>query len=139
MSWVDGYKTTDLASKAAGENGNADCTVRAWVNCFDAPYASSHAWMKKHGRRNNKGMTYDEVVNALKACKKAKIRIGPYSYKNRITVKQFCAKHSVGRYYVLSKGHAYCIKNGVVHDYKYGGGRQITMAARVYLEGEYVK
>lgn len=136
MIWVDGYKVTNLASKACSEEGNSDCTVRAWANCFDAPYENAYIWMKNHGRKRNKGMTLDEIKRALNSCKKAKIKFGPYGKKERITVKQFCTKHPVGRYYICSKGHAFCIKNGIVHDYYYGPGRWITFAARVYLEGE---
>ena len=113
-----------------------DCTVRAWCNVFDAPYSNAHTWFKKFGRQNKRGMTRKQITTALEACKKAKIKKGPYDKNNRITVKQFLKKHSVGRFYVASSGHAFCIKNGVVHDWKYGPGRQITLAFRVYLEGE---
>jgi hypothetical protein len=81
-------------------------------------------------------MKISQIEAALKACRRAKIKFGPYDRKNRICVSHFVKKHPVGRYYVLVRGHAFCIKDGVVHDWKYGPRRQITFAARVYLEGE---
>ncbi|AXF53081.1 MAG: hypothetical protein [Caudoviricetes sp.] len=113
-----------------------DCTVFAWCNTFDAPYQMAHRYLQIHGRRNKLGMYTHEIKAALEACKKARVKIGPYDKRNKITVNQFCIKHPVGRYYVCVRGHAFCIKDGVVHDWKHGPRRQINFAARVYLEGE---
>lgn len=135
MSWVDNSESLKKSSSEMRENN--DCTVRAWCNVFDCDYVAAHTWLKKHGRRNGKGMLREQTKNALKACKKAKIKFGPYDKNRRITVSQFLKSHPTGRYYVASLGHAFCIKDGVVHDYKLGPRRQITMAVRVYLEGEY--
>lgn len=114
----------------------SDCTVLAWCNVFDAPYVNSHAWLKKHGRRDRHGMSRKNVERAFAACKRVKVVNGPYSQKDRISVAAFCKKHPVGRYYVLVSGHAFAIKDGIVHDYKHGPRRQITGATRVYLPGE---
>jgi hypothetical protein len=113
-----------------------DCTVVAWAECFDSSYENAHAWLKKHGRINRRGMYNKELTSALKACKKAKVKFGPYSNQNRISLSKFLQKHPKGRYYVCSRGHAYCVKDGVVYDYKEGLRRQVIFAARVYLEGE---
>lgn len=113
-----------------------DCTVIAWSNCFDACYKDSLVWMRKHGRLPRRGMKRKQIEAALKACRRSKIKFGPYTRDNRISVSQFIKKHPVGRYYVLVSRHALCIKDGIIHDYKYGPRRQITFAARVYLEGE---
>jgi hypothetical protein len=92
--------------------------------------------MKKHGRQHRKGMKLDEIHAALKSCTKAKVKFGPYTQKNKIVLSKFVKQHSKGRYYVLVRGHALCVKDGVVHDYKDGPSRQVTFACRVYLEGE---
>lgn len=113
-----------------------DCTVIAWAECFDSTYENAHAWLKKHGRRHRKGMYEKDIISALNACKKAKIKIGPYNNQNRISLSKFLQAHPKGRYFVCSRGHAYCVKDGVVYDYKEGLRRQVVFAARVYLEGE---
>lgn len=112
-----------------------DCTVKAWFNVFNAPYHLCHKYLKGYGRVHRRGMTLDQIKRALNGCKKTKVVYGPYSDKNRITVTQFCKKHPVGRYYVTSRGHAFAIIDGVVHDWHHGPRRQIKFAARVYLGG----
>jgi hypothetical protein len=121
-------------SKAAKEHN--DCTVKAWVNTFDCSYESAHAWLKKHGRINRRGMMGKDIHKALESCKKAKIKIGPYGRTERINLRAFCEKHNKGRYYILVRGHALSVRDGVVHDYYDGPRRYVTFAARVYLEGE---
>lgn len=113
-----------------------DCTVKAWVNCFDCSYEKAHAWLKRFGRQNRRGPTMDKLQAALESCKIAKVRIGPYSRGNRITLSNFCKTHNKGRYYVVVRGHALCVKDGVVYDHSDGFRRQVIFAARVYLEGE---
>lgn len=127
----------ELVEQSKRLNETNDCTVKAWSNVFDCKYDSAHTYLRKFGRTNRRGMKLSEIENALKSCTRSKIAFGPYSTKNRVTVKQFCSKHPVGRFYVCSRGHAFCIKDGVVHDWKLGPARQITFAARVYLDGEY--
>jgi hypothetical protein len=134
MSWVGNSEAISEASK--GMNEHNDCTVRAWCNVFDCDYALAHAYLRRHGRRDRKGMLPRQIKAALGACRKATIRIGPYTRTQYITVSKFVKKHPVGRYYVWNRNHAFCIKDGVVHDYQLGPRRQITFAARVYLEGE---
>lgn len=134
MNWVDYSETLRKSSKDAGERN--DCTVIAWCNVFDCDYKAAHAWLKRFGRRNNTGMLPSKLKEALSSCKKAKVKFGPYSKSRRITVAAFCKNHPVGRYYVANRDHAFCIKDGVVYDWLHGPRRQITLAARVYLEGE---
>lgn len=135
MTWVNYTDEQRKASKEMKENN--DCTVFAWCNVFDAPYASSHRWLQIHGRRQARhGMFSDAIKKALVACKKAKTKVGPYTRKDRISVASFCRKHPVGRYYVWNVNHAFAIKDGIVYDHHHGPRRQITGAVRVYLEGE---
>lgn len=90
----------------------------------------------RHGKTHGRGMDRIEIMRALESCKRAKVKFGPYSPWNRVTLKKFIEKHSKGRYYILVRGHALCVKDGVVYDYYPGMRRQVTFAARVYLEGE---
>lgn len=114
-----------------------DCTVMAWANCFDASYEKSASWLNKFGRTHRRGMRTKDLESAIQSCKLAKVKIGPYSRGNRISLSQFCKKHPVGRYYVGVRGHALCVKDGVVYDHSEKPRRQVTFAARVYLKGEY--
>lgn len=134
MKWVDYPEEYRVACRLLKEHN--DCTVRAWANAFNAPYLTSHAWLKKHGRRHRTGMTAEEVSKAMRACGKTKIVFGPYTGDNRISVAAFCKKHPVGRYYVASRGHAFAIIDGIVHDGYHGPQRQIKFAARVYPGGK---
>lgn len=114
-----------------------DCTVMAWVNCFDCSYEAAHIWMHRFGRNARRGMTLKQIEAALKGCRKAKVRFGPYGKEEKgITLNQFVKKHPVGRYYVTVRGHALCIKDGVLYDFKESKRRIVDFAARVYLEGE---
>lgn len=126
----------DLITKSKALKEHNDCTVKAWVNTFDCSYESAHSWLKKYGRLNRRGMTSKDIQAALDGCKRARIKIGPYGKTCRINLKAFCEKHQKGRYYILVRGHALCVKDGIVHDYKDGPRRFVTFAARVYLEGE---
>lgn len=113
-----------------------DCTVHAWSTCFDEPYEKACAYLSKFGRPKRRGMTMENIKNALNACTKAKVRFGPYSEANRITLENFTKKHPVGRYYICVRGHALCVKDGIVYDHSDKPRRQVTFAARIYLEGE---
>ena len=135
MSWVDYTETLRKSSNEMKERN--DCTVKAWTNVFDCDYKAAHGWLRRFGRRDGHGIMPANLKKALLACKKAKVKFGPYSRERRITVSQFCKKHPVGRYYVANRDHAFCIKDGVVHDWQHGPRRQITLAARFYLEGEW--
>lgn len=130
-----GYSEEHLAaSKRLKET--KDCTVMAWANCFDSTYEKAHSYLKQFGRPYRRGMFPKEIEAALRAYTKAKVKFGPYNTKNRILLKDFVVKHPQGRYYVLVRGHALCVKDGVVYDHSDKPRRQITFAARVYLEGE---
>lgn len=113
-----------------------DCTVMAWANVFDCDYSKAYMHLQNHGRRPRQGMMQNQLKSALDACNKAKIKYGPYSEENRTTLAKFCKDHPKGRYYVLVRGHALAVKDGVVYDFMDKPRRQVIFAARVYLEGE---
>lgn len=134
MEVINYSQELEASSRSFKERG--DCTVLAWANVFDCSYEKAHAHMRKFGRKNKRGMLIHQIESAIFSCKKAKVRKGPYSRDNKITLKKFCDQHSEGRYYVLVRGHALCVKDGVIHDYKAGLRRQVHCAFRIYLEGE---
>lgn len=79
-------------------------------------------------------MTSKDVCSALESFKKFKVVKGEYSNRNRITLNQFVKKHPKGKYYVLHRGHAFAVVDGVVYDHTNGKRRQVTCAYRVYSQ-----
>lgn len=130
-----GYSEDHIKSRKSLREHN-DCTVMSWANCFDCSYQSAHSWLKKYGRPSRRGMLSTDIEKALKACTKVKVKFGPYTKENKLTLKSFVEKHGKGRYYVLVRGHALCVKDGVIYDHCDKPRRQVTFAARIYLEGE---
>lgn len=113
-----------------------DCAVMTWATCFDCSYEKAHAWLKKHGRKDRRGMYVKDLKQALLNCKKVKVKFGPYESGNGITLSQFVKKHPVGRYYIFVRGHFLCVKDGIVYDHSDKPRRIVRFAARIYLEGE---
>lgn len=85
-----------------------------------------------YGRQKRKGVYIREHPNI--GLTKTKHRIGPYTEANRICVSNFVKAHPQGRYYCLSRGHAFAIIDGVVWDHTYRPRAQILHAVRIYLE-----
>ena len=124
---------TELTSKLKERNA---CTVVALWAVTQRPLDQCFEWMRIHGREHRQGMSWLEIDKALSSMKKFRIKKGPYTRQNRITLGQFIKKHSVGKYYVLCRGHALAVIDGVVHDHTDGLRRQVTMAYRVYDANE---
>lgn len=126
---------TALYDLAKGMNDHNFCTVVALAAVMDSDYFTCQKYATKvAGRVWRRGLQDNQVDKLFTSMKKTKWVKGPYSRSNRITVKQFCEKHPEGRYYVGSRGHAYAIIDGNVHDWKLGARRLINKAWRVYLE-----
>lgn len=134
MEWINYDMELVCSSSKMKERG--DCTVMAWCNTFDCSYEKAYKYLSKYGRNYRRGMKIGQIKDALSACKIAKVRFGPYDRKNKISLSKFCKQHNKGRYYVLVSGHALCVKDGIIYDWKEGSRRQVCFAARVYLEGE---
>ncbi len=134
MKWS--YYPQELIEASHKAKETKDCTVKAWVNVFDCSYDKARNYLRQFGRFPRKGMKISQIEQALKSCKKAKVKIGPYSNENKISLTKFCQKHPVGRYYVIVRGHALCVKDGMVIDHSRSPRRQVKFACRVYLDGE---
>lgn len=122
--WIDKLKETKC------------CTVVALAVATEQPLDKCFEYMKLYGRKHRKGMFKHDWNKALESMKKYKVKKGPYSQSNRITVRQFLDKHPEGTFYVANNGHAFVIKDGVVIDHTHGLRRQITCAYRVYKKDE---
>lgn len=133
MSFVDTRKWFENERKVMNETN--DCTVVAFATVFNTEYGKAWNFLRTQvGRQSRKGLLHSLTCLIPTKLVKTRYAVGPYSRKNRITVKQFCEKHPEGRYFVCSRGHAFAIIDGVVHDFKHGPRRQIVYAFRVYLD-----
>ena len=147
QNFQNGYNVSNGSLLAKGEKN--DCTVRAIANAFNVCYDTAHGFaadvLKRKARRGTKNtylnlvkaknVTFDLFSNTLfpetktfKLSGKAAPINPKYTHKKvKYTVKTFCASHNVGTYIVLVKGHALCIKDGIVIDnsnYQFDGYRR---------------
>jgi hypothetical protein len=116
-----------------------DCTVVAFAESFNTTYEKAHFFLKHHiGRKNGRGLYLEEIQKIKTVCQKTKIRFGPYTEQNRTTLKKFCINHPVGRYFVVVRGHALAVINGVVYDGEDTPrlNRQVQFAMRIHVQEE---
>jgi hypothetical protein len=131
---IKGYDESVIAK---GETN--DCVVRAFASCFELSYDKAHKYVKeKFGRKDRQG-TYGTVItmmnlvlNRTQVNYKRIKRMGnrqlshlhyslQYSVKTNgglifrnMTVGTFIKQNPVGTFFILVKGHAFTIKDGVV-------------------------
>lgn len=106
------FKHSDGGRVEAGfTHEKNDCTVRAAVVRFTTSYARAHELLASVGRRDRRG------VNLL-GIKALFERMGLEGTRPlfRITLNQFIAQHPKGRFYVVVRGHAVGISDGVCID-----------------------
>jgi hypothetical protein len=93
-----------------------DCTVRATCLALDKPYKEVHKVFASNGRRWGKGVNLVTLERTLKVL----IGTEPVTHKHwlhgRMTLKSFVAKHPVGKWVVVKRGHAFAVVDGVVMD-----------------------
>ena len=151
QNFQNGYNVSNGSLLAKGEKN--DCTVRAIANAFNVCYDVAHGFAAdvlqrkaKRGTKNTylnlvaaKNVTFDLFSNTLfpetktfKLAGKASPINPKYTHKKvKYTVKTFCSTHNVGTYILLVKGHALCIKDGIVIDnsnYQFDGYRRPVMS-----------
>jgi hypothetical protein len=131
---IKGYDESVIAK---GETN--DCVVRAFASCFDLPYDKAHKYIKENFGRVNRQGTYRTVdtmmnlalnrtqVNYKRIKRLGEAKDGRYSYSLRykvktkegsvmrnMTVGTFTKQNPIGTFFILVKGHAFTIKDGVV-------------------------
>lgn len=131
-----------------------DCVVRATAACFNVPYDKAHAWVKKYfKRKDKKGVVGTfKYMDAIKSKWNQKVtrfgeKVGDEikvvtRYKLRgeeivreMTVGTFLKKFPSGNYFIIVKGHAFCIKNGVVIGNRQDGDKVRARIQHVYKIG----
>jgi len=122
---------TSVLDKTGFEWETNDCVVRALAIAAETDYATAHQWVKeKLGRPDRKGtlMTTFKLEQLIKkgiglnnkhlsSIQRSELINSDYTHKPvQFTVGTFSKKHNKGTYFVLVKGHALAIKNGIVYD-----------------------
>ena len=123
--------STSVLDKTGFEQENNDCVVRAIAVASDLDYASAHQWVKeklKRPDRKGTSVTAYRLSTLIQAGEKInnkqivsiphKELINPaYTHKKvQYTEGTFSQKHNKGTYFVLVKGHALAIKDGIIYD-----------------------
>lgn len=128
---VNTYDCFRKESKSFNEHN--DCTVISFATVWGCSYEQAHTHLKMAGGRQNRhALPWAACRSVATWCPKTLIKAGPYTHKNRITLKEFCKQHPVGRYWVGVSGHALAVIDGVIYDHSYKPRRQVLMAFRVY-------
>ena len=116
-----------------------DCVVRAFASCFDLQYDKAHKFVKEKFNRVDRQGTFHTVnsmmglvVNKIQVNYKKVKRLGEkkdglnnYSLRYKVKTKEgfvmrsmtvgtFTKQNAAGTFFILVKGHAFTIKDGVV-------------------------
>jgi len=121
-------------SKLAKSERN-DCVVRAFMMSLDLPYDKAHKFVADKFNRVNRKGTYTSaylknILGKQKNGKKMRLMgyhptkvfadrkklVNPkYKKETGYTVKSFMEQHSEGRYFIIVKGHALALVDGVLY------------------------
>ena len=121
---------SDLAKKEKN-----DCVVRAFMAALDLPYDKAHKFVADKFKREFRKGTYtckylSNVIGRQKngfkmtlmgyhpsrAFGDRKKLVNPkYKKETGYTVKSFMEQHPVGRYFIIVKGHALALVDGVLY------------------------
>jgi len=136
----DSNVISESQSELAKKETN-DCVVRAFMMALDLPYDKAHKFVADKFKRENRKGTYTQMYmenilgrqkNGYKmnlmgyhpkyAFGKRKKLVNPkYKKETGYTVKSFMEQHPVGRYFIIVKGHALALVDGVLYG---NGGEQ---------------
>jgi len=111
---------------------NNSCSVLALAEAFEISYDQAYTYAKDvWGRLKRKGVITGRIIDTfnsgLKVLDKKIVDSKPitkYRQPNgkivnrRMRISTFIKEHPKGTYYILVKGHALVIKNGVMYDVK---------------------
>ena len=145
------FKLSNNCIDRTGFDETNDCVVIATAITFDVNYATAHDWVEKTFNRKPRNGTFNTGYKMLKLesncndydakflnkkIKKAPLINKKYTHKTvNYTVQTFAKDFTVGRYFLLVKGHALSLIDGVIHDHiqfkEKGGRRPIRYAFKI--------
>ena len=89
-------------------NDTGACTVHAFSNVTGIPFFAARQTLKAAGRRDNKGFDIDgKKVAGWKLGRVLRVPT---------TLREFLAKHPIGKFYVQTRTHAFAVIHGRVVD-----------------------
>ncbi len=121
----------------AGER--SDCTVRALVKTAGLAYDDAHRWIANHMFRDHrrgartylavKAMNNVQQINnkKVKTLKRNRLTRFLNGADRKMSLKTFCQHNPVGTFYVLVRGHALAVIDGVITD-RSKAGKRVTHA-----------
>jgi hypothetical protein len=96
------------------------CTVAALALSLDWSYGKAHRHMKRYGRKQRCGMRHADwfpaITDAVHAEGKSIRELSDRAFYG-MTIGRFAKVMAQGTYYVTVRGHALCIRDGVLHDW----------------------
>lgn len=105
------FKNSDAGRVESGFANEAhDCTVRAAVVRFTTSYRRAHELLASVGRRPGHGVRLDKIKALFE-----RMGLQPL-FPLRPTLAQFLREHPKGRFYVVVRGHAIGVVDGVCVD-----------------------
>ena len=139
-------KISESQSNLAKSETN-DCVVRAFMMTLDLSYDKAHKFVAEKFKRVNRKGTYTQMyMKNILGCQKngykmnlmgyhpsrvfgdrKKLLNPKYKKETGYTVKSFMEQHPVGRYFIIVKGHALALVDGVLYgnsDEQYNGFRR---------------
>lgn len=105
---------------------NNDCIVRAFAVARDIPYHVAHSIFEAAGRRRGHGLRWDQIAPVL-------LEQG-FEVSGRmwsLSLSQFLRNNRTGSFFLIKRGHAFAVKNGVVFDmFPIGGNTKVVFFAK---------
>lgn len=109
---VTKWISTDGGKDAAGFVEKNDCAVRALAVFTGKPYAECHATLKSLGRKQFRGTS----IVAIKSVLKQFPYTASWTSGERLTLGAIARKFPTGKVYMVKRGHAFAMIDGIVHD-----------------------
>lgn len=118
-----------------GSGDKNNCTVVALSTVLGIDYSKAKLFAEKRGNRVRGRGLYDNQIEdmlfSLKSYHVEKVKLSGKTY-----LDSFCNNNDIGRFYVLVRGHALAVINGVIYDHSYKGKRVIRKAYKISKIGD---
>lgn len=92
-----------------------DCTVRALAIVLNMGYDDAFDMLKRFGRKSNRGIKFSDYA-ATQSTLYKRTMFPAVKDKKRMTVSDFCAAYTTGRYIIKTAKHVLCVIDGEVFD-----------------------
>ena len=116
----------DVGKEVYNEKG--DCGVIAIALFCDVSYGKAHAALTRAGRKKRCGTHHQHMVGAIKELRGetlAPVMVGTTT-KHCYTINKAPERVKHDRAILLTKGHAACMIDGIVHDWTQGRRHRVV-------------